>query len=90
MAKLYAQLQNDICVCVGTPVTDLEVQDYSMLGKKRVWVETYHDEEQDVEVFEHWEWQDVPPEPVPMQPSNAEVAQMISDLQADLMIAGVI
>lgn len=31
------------------------------------------------------------PTPVPpVQPSNAEVAQLISDLQADLIIAGVI
>ena len=30
------------------------------------------------------------PEPQPYQPTNAEVAQMISDLQADLIIAGVI
>lgn len=30
------------------------------------------------------------PEPEPYQPSNAEVAQMISDLQTDLIIAGVI
>ena len=29
-------------------------------------------------------------EPQPYQPTNAEVAQMISDLQADLIIAGVI
>lgn len=29
-------------------------------------------------------------EPEPYQPTNAEVAQMISDLQADLIIAGVI
>lgn len=28
--------------------------------------------------------------PEPYQPTNAEVAQMISDLQADLIIAGVI
>ena len=28
--------------------------------------------------------------PAPYQPTNAEVAQMISDLQADLIIAGVI
>ena len=28
--------------------------------------------------------------PQPYQPTNAEVAQMISDLQADLIIAGVI
>lgn len=31
-----------------------------------------------------------PVEPEPYQPTNAEVAQMISDLQADLIIAGVI
>lgn len=30
------------------------------------------------------------PEPQPYQPSNAEVAQMISDLQVDLILAGVI
>ena len=30
------------------------------------------------------------PKPLPYQPTNAEVAQMISDLQADLIIAGVI
>lgn len=31
-----------------------------------------------------------PVEPVPYMPTNAEIAQMISDLQADLLIAGVI
>lgn len=30
------------------------------------------------------------PEPQPYVPTNAEIAQMISDLQADLIIAGVI
>lgn len=30
------------------------------------------------------------PEPLPYVPTNAEIAQMISDLQADLIIAGVI
>ena len=30
------------------------------------------------------------PEPQPYSPTNAEIAQMISDLQADLLIAGVI
>jgi hypothetical protein len=46
---------------------------------------------------QEWEIVDLPepetiPEtaPQPYQPTNAEVAQMISDLQADLMIAGVI
>lgn len=33
---------------------------------------------------------DFPVEPVVYQPSTAEIAQMISDLQADLIIAGVI
>lgn len=28
--------------------------------------------------------------PVPTQPTNAELAQLVSDLQADLLIAGVI
>ena len=40
------------------------------------------------------EWKDENPFPSivsePHQPTNAEVAQMISDLQADLIIAGVI
>ncbi len=30
------------------------------------------------------------PSPQPYSPTNAEIAQMISDLQADLVIAGVI
>lgn len=30
------------------------------------------------------------PEPIPYQPSNAEIAQLISDLQVDLIVAGVI
>ena len=91
MVKLYAQLNSEnICTCVGTPKTDLEVQDESMLGKKRVWVETYYDEEQEIDVLEHWEWQDVPLEPEAYQPTNAEIAQLLSDLQADLIIAGVI
>ncbi len=88
---LYAQINEDgICTCIGTPKTDIEVSDYSYLGKKRVWVGTYHDEEQDIDELEHWEWQDVPPEPVPTQQTNAELAQLVSDLQADLLIAGVI
>ena len=32
----------------------------------------------------------ITPTSVPYQPTNAEVAQMISDLQADLIIAGVL
>lgn len=32
----------------------------------------------------------VPVEPQPHEPTNSELAQMISDLQADLIIAGVI
>ncbi len=36
------------------------------------------------------EWPIVTIEPQHYQPTNAEVAQMISDLQADLIIAGVI
>lgn len=33
---------------------------------------------------------ETPITPLPYQPTNAEVAQMISDLQADLVIAGAI
>jgi hypothetical protein len=32
----------------------------------------------------------IPVDPIPYEPTNAEVAQMISDLQADLIIAGVV
>lgn len=42
-----------------------------------------------VEVFGYSPFEEKP-EPQPYQPTNAEVAQMISDLQADLIIAGVI
>lgn len=78
--KLYAQLdESSICVCIGTPKTDIEVSDYLMLGNRYV--------------GGLWEIITPPepePEPVPAQPTNADVAQMISDLQADLIIAGVI
>lgn len=44
-----------------------------------------------VEVFGYNPFEEKPQlEPQPYQPTNAEVAQMISDLQADLIIAGVI
>lgn len=40
---------------------------------------------------EYAPWYEEPkPTPKPYTPTNAEVAQMISDLQADLIIAGVI
>lgn len=75
MEKLYAQIdENGLCVCVGTPKTDIEVVDYSCIGKRYV----------------DGVWEDVPPEPKPYTPTNIEIAQMISDLQADLLIAGVI
>ena len=75
MDRLYAQIdENGFCFCVGTPKTDIEVSDYSYVGKRYV----------------GGVWEEVPVEPEPNQPSNAEVAQMISDLQADLIIAEVI
>lgn len=75
MAKLYAQLNSEnICTCVGTPKTGIEVVDYSCTGKRYV----------------DGTWEDVQFEPEPYQPTNAEVAQLLSDLQADLIIAGVI
>ena len=40
-----------------------------------------------VEVFGYNPFEEKP-EPQPYQPSNAEVAQMISDLQVDLILAG--
>lgn len=48
-------------------------------------------EEQLIEMFGFNPFTEEPqPKPLPYQPTNAEVAQMISDLQADLIIAGVI
>jgi hypothetical protein len=45
-------------------------------------------------IEEYAEWKDNMEIPIipqkPKQPTNAEVAQMISDLQADLIIAGVL
>lgn len=75
MNDLYAQIdETGVCFCVGTPKTDLPVDSYEYVGKKYV----------------DGVWQDIPEPVEPNQPSNAEVAQMISDLQADLIIAGVI
>ena len=51
----------------------------------------WHPDTQEWEIVELPEPEIIPePEPQPYQPTNAEVAQMISDLQADLIIAGVI
>lgn len=44
-----------------------------------------------IEVFGYNPFEEKPQlEPQPYQPTNAEVAQMISDLQVDLILAGVI
>lgn len=73
--RLYAQVdENGFCFCVGTPKTDYPVDSYEVVGKRLV----------------EGEWVDVPAPPIPYEPTNTEVAQMISDLQADLIIAGVI
>lgn len=75
MEKLYAQIdETGLCFCIGTPETDLQVDSYEYLGKRYV----------------DGMWEEIPSEPTPHEPSNIEVAQMISDLQADLIIAGVI
>ena len=82
---IYAELdENNICKAVselaGEVIKDtmilLESYDTSLLGKR----------------YEDGEWVEVlvEPTPEPHQPTNSEVAQMISDLQADLIIAGVI
>lgn len=49
-------------------------------------------EEQLIEIFGRNPFIDPEPEPepIPYQPSNAEIAQLISDLQVDLIVAGVI
>ena len=95
--KWYAQLdENNICTCVSTHKTDLEAT-ITNLGQR--WVKVEETEEVvdpetgaifTVVVRSHWEWQNVEKPNTPNQPTNAEVAQMISDLQADLIIAGVI
>ena len=73
--KMYAQFDSEgVCVCVGTPNVTNVEADYSKIGQR----------------YENGIWVDVPVPSEPNQPSNAEVAQMISDLQADLIIAGVI
>lgn len=85
MSFYYAELdENNICKAVselaGEVIKDamipLETYDTSLLGKR----------------YEDGEWVEVPvePTPEPYQPTNAEVTQMISDLQADLIIAGVL
>lgn len=75
--KLYAQFNEDgICTCVGSPnITDIEAT-YENLGQKYV--------------NGRWEKVVIEQLPEPYVPTNTEVAQMISDLQADLIIAGVI
>ena len=82
---IYAELnENNICKAVSELSSEvdkptmvlLDSFDTSLLGKK----------------YENEKWVDVekPLTQEPHQPTNAEVAQMISDLQADLIIAGVI
>lgn len=103
---MYAQLdENNICTCISTYNTGIEAT-IKNLGQKRVFIDTYDNEIKnefknpetgEIEthttietVLGHWEYQDVPRPIEPNQPTNAEVAQMISDLYADLIIAGVI
>lgn len=83
---IYAELnENNICKAVselsGEVIKDtmipLETYDDSLLGKR----------------YDNGEWVEVPVEPSEPehhQPTNAEIAHMISDLQADLIIAGVL
>ncbi|MEL7654746.1 MAG: hypothetical protein AAGU75_02430 [Bacillota bacterium] len=77
----------------GLPLTELVHEDF-----RHLYVEIPDDSTLKVGDIWHpdtatWEIVETQPVPVviePYQPSNAEVAQMISDLQADLIIAGVI
>lgn len=86
---LYAQLDADnICRAVTEEITDIEARPENV-GQKRVWIEEHADDEGNV-ISAQWEWQEVPKAQEPYQPTNVEVAQMVSDLQADLIIAGVI
>ena len=79
---------NGICVTISELETGIEAT-LENIGQKREWVETYTNI--DGEIIEgRWEWKDVSKQAKPIQPSNTEIAQMISDLQADLIIAGVI
>lgn len=50
----------------------------------------YYDTEEDRFIRTAELPQPEPPEPTPYEPTNAEISQALSDLQADLIIAGVI
>lgn len=69
---------NNIVISVreGTEIVENEIEStLGELGQKRL---------------EDGNFISLPIEPQPHIPSNTEIAQMISDLQADLIIAGVI
>lgn len=73
--KLYAQLdENNICFCIGTPEVGVVVDSYDYIGMK----------------YNNGVWEKVPNNLNTYQPTNAEVAQIISDLYASLIIAGVL
>ena len=74
-------------------ITSTETHEYIEYNEGHIsedWEEVT--EEQLIEVFGRNPFIDPEPEPepAPYQPSNAEIAQLISDLQVDLIVAGVI
>lgn len=86
MNYIYAQIdENNVCISVSQlsgevsaiNLIPLDSYDESILNKK----------------YDSGEWVELPREPVPAepyQPTNAEVAQQISEMYAKLIIAGVI
>ena len=100
MTKTYAQVVNGIVNLiggeeVGLPLnngiaTSIDITD--MLEEERPKEGFFYIINGDGEGY----FSEFPPEPEPEpfpqvhEPTNAEIAQMISDLQADLIIAGVI
>jgi len=85
--KIYAELNNEnICVAISQLLVKHSSSNLVEVGS--------FDESYLFKKYENGEWSEEKYKPVapiePYQPTNAEIAQMLSDLQADLIIAGVI
>ena len=66
---LYAQINEDgICTCIGTPKTDIEVSDYTNLGKKYIGDK----------------WEDVAEKLVEKEPTNKEVMAELLVLKSEI------
>ena len=85
--KIYAQLnENNICVGISQLNGEVNAENMVEIGS--------FDESYVWKKYENGEWlkesNQPQTQPAPRQPTNTEVAQMISDMYADLVIAGVI